>query len=192
MSKSIKGTRTEKNLLKSFAGESQARNRYSYSAKIAANEGYEQIAWIFEITAEQERIHAKNYFKFLEGGDLEITASYPAGIIGSTIENLKAAAAGEHHEWTDLYPGFAKIAEEEGFPQVAAAFRSISVAENAHEKRYLGLLENLENNTAFKKPSKTVWQCRKCGYVSESPEAPKKCPACGHPQGYFEVMSKNW
>lgn len=192
MSKSIKGTKTEKNLLKSFAGESQARNRYSYSAKIASNEGYEQIAWIFGVTAEQERVHAKNFFKFLEGGDLEITASYPAGIIGTTIENLKAAAAGEYHEWSDLYPGFAKIADEEGFPQVAAKFRSISVAENAHEKRYLGLLENLEKNTAFKKTSKTFWQCRNCGYFHESDEALKKCPACEHPQAYFEVMAKNW
>ncbi len=189
---SIKGTKTEKNLLKSFAGESQARNRYSYFAGVAAKEGYEQIAAIFETTADQERIHAKNFFKFLEGGDLEITASYPAGVIGTTAENLKAAAAGEHHEWSELYPSFAKIAEEEGLTEIANKFRSVSVAEKAHEKRYNALLKNVESSAVFKKASKSVWQCRKCGYTYEGLEAPKKCPACGHPQSYFEVIAENY
>lgn len=192
MSKSIKGTQTEKNLLKAFAGESQARNRYSYFAKVAANEGYEQIAAIFELTAEQERTHAKNFFKFLEGGDLEITATYPAGKIGSTAENLKAAACGEHEEWSCLYPTFAKIADEEGFPEIALKFRNVSIAENAHEKRYLELLANVEAGKVFKKDKSVAWQCRKCGFVHEGTEAPKKCPACGHPQSYFEVKANNW
>ncbi len=192
MGKSIKGTETEKNLLKSFAGESQARNRYSYFAKIAATEGYEQIAAIFDATAEQERIHAKNFFKFLEGGEVEITASYPAGLMSTTAENLMAAAGGEHEEWSVLYPGFGKIAEEEGFIEIANKFRSVSNAEKAHEKRYRELLENIEKGQVFKKDAKTLWQCRKCGYTYEGNEAPKKCPACGHPQSYFEVCARNW
>ena len=190
--KSIKGTETEKNLLKSFAGESQARNRYSYFASVAAKEGYEQIAAVFDATAEQERIHAKQFFKFLEGGEVEITASYPAGTIGSTAENLKAAAAGEKFEWSSLYPGFADVAEKEGFTEVANKYRSISVAEKSHEERYLALLKNIENGTAFSKGAPTNWQCRKCGYTYSGKEAPKKCPACGHPQSYFEVKSNNW
>jgi rubrerythrin len=190
--KSIKGTRTEQNLLKAFAGESQARNRYSYFAGKAREEGYEQIAAIFDLTAEQERIHAKNFFKFLEGGELEITAAYPAGKIASTSENLKAAAAGEHFEWSELYPGFAKIANEEGFTDVANKFRSISVAETAHEKRYNELLKDVQEGKVFSKDSETIWQCRKCGYVHKGKQAPSKCPACAHPQAYFELEQKNW
>jgi rubrerythrin len=192
MAKSIKGSQTEKNLLKSFAGESQARNRYAYSAGVAAKEGYEQIAAIFEETAEQERIHAKNYFKFLEGGDLEITASYPAGMIGNTEQNLTAAAAGEYHEWSDLYPSFAKVAEDEGFKDVAILFKMISNAEKGHEERYSALLKNLKEGTVFKKDGKVKWQCRKCGYIHEGTEALKKCPACQHPQSYFEIQRQNW
>jgi rubrerythrin len=192
MAKSIKGTQTEKNLLKAFAGESQARNRYAYAAGVAAKEGYEQIAAIFEETAEQERIHAKNYFKFLEGGDLEITASYPAGIIGSTEQNLVAAAAGELHEWSDLYPSFAKVAEDEGFKEVAIQFMTICNAEKGHEERYNALLKNLRDGKVFKKDGKVKWQCRKCGYIHEGPEALKKCPACHHAQAYFEVQKRNW
>lgn len=190
--KSIKGTLTEGNLLKAFAGESQARNRYTYFASVARNEGYVQIADIFEETANQEKEHAKRYFKFLEGGDLEITATYPAGKIGTTSENLIAAAAGEKFEWTKLYPGFADVAQEEGFTAIAETFRNISVAERQHEKRYLGLLENLEKGTVFKKNTTIIWRCRNCGYLHEGTTAPKLCPACIHPQAYFEIIAENW
>ena len=165
MSKSVKGTRTEQNLLKAFAGESQARTRYTFFASVAKKEGYEQIAGVFAETADQEKEHAKRFFKFLEGGDLEITASYPAGVIGTTMENLKAAAAGEHEEWSLDYPKFADIADEEGFPAIAAMYRMISVAEKGHEERYLALLKNLEEFKVFVKDGETVWQCRNCGYI---------------------------
>lgn len=192
MAKSIKGTKTEQNLLKAFAGESQARNRYTYFAGVAKKEGLVQISYIFEETAEQERSHAKRFFKFLEGGMLEITASYPAGEIGTTLDNLKAAADGEHEEWSKLYPGFAKVAKEEGFPQIAAAFESISIAEKQHGKRYSDLANNLENGHVFKKDGTVTWRCIKCGYLHESQEAPKVCPACLHPQSYFELLNENW
>jgi len=192
MTKSIKGTQTEQNLLKSFAGESQARNRYGMFASAAEKEGFVQIAAIFDETADQERIHAKNFFKFLEGGDLEITASYPAGKVGTTEENLAASAAGEHHEWENLYPEFAKIAEKEGFPEVSSQYKTISNAEKGHEERYKALLANVKDGKVFKKASKVKWQCRKCGYITEGVEAPKKCAACNHPQSYFEVKKENW
>ena len=189
--KSVKGTRTEKNLLTSFAGESQARNRYTFFASVAKKEGYEQIAAIFTETAEQEKEHAKRMFKYLEGGCVEITASYPAGVIGSTADNLRAAAAGENEEWTKDYPMFAKIADEEGFPEIAAMYRNISVAEKGHEERYLAFLKNIESGKVFSKDEPTVWQCRNCGYIHEGPEAPEACPACLHPQSYFEVKKTN-
>jgi rubrerythrin len=189
---SLKGTETEKNLLKAFAGESQARNRYSYFAGQAKKDGFVQISEIFTETANQEREHAKRFFKFLEGGDVEITATFPAGIIGSTSDNLKAAAGGENFEWTTLYPGFAKKAREEGFENVAMAFEAISIAEKQHEKRYNGLLENLNSNKVFKKDQPTVWRCQNCGYLHEGPEAPEGCPACAHPQSYFEMLGENW
>ena len=189
---SIKGTETEKNLLKAFAGESQARNRYTYFASVARKEGYVQIADIFEETANQEKEHAKRFFKFLEGGDLEITATYPAGVIGTTAENLKAAAGGEHEEWTELYPAFAAKAREEGFEAVAMVFEMVCVAEKQHEKRYLGLLKNVEDGTVFKKSEKVVWRCRNCGYLYEGQEAPAACPACAHPQAHFEILAENW
>lgn len=192
MGKSVKGSQTEQNLLKAFAGESQARNRYSYFSKIAKKEGLIQISKIFEETAEQERVHAKRFFKFLEGGALEITASYPAGKIGTTLENLKAAAAGEMEEWTELYPEFAKVAREEGYPQVAVAFETILIAEKQHGKRYTDLAINLENGHVFKKDGTVTWLCIKCGYIHESQEAPKACPACLHPQSYFELLNENW
>ena len=188
----LQGTETEKNLLKAFAGESQARNRYSYFAKVAKKEGYVQMAAIFEETAEQERAHAKRLFKYLEGGELEITAAFPAGVIGTTLENLKTAAAGENFEHTSMYPEFAKKAEEEGFKDIAYVFRSIAVAEAQHEKRYLALAANIENGRVFKRDGETVWQCRKCGYVHRGTEAPGKCPACAHDQAYFELLSENW
>ncbi|MFH1263205.1 MAG: rubrerythrin family protein [Pseudomonadota bacterium] len=188
----IKGTKTEKNLLKAFAGESQARNRYTYFASAARKEGYVQIADIFEETANQEKEHAKRFFNYLEGGMTEIMATFPAGKIGSTAENLKAAAGGEHEEWTELYPEFARIAKEEGFPGVAKMFEFISVAEKQHEKRYLGLLKNVENGTVFKRSTKTTWRCRNCGYIHEGPEAPGACPACAHPQAHFETLAENW
>lgn len=190
--KSLKGTRTEKNLLTAFAGESQARNRYTYFASQAKKEGYEQISAIFTETADNEKEHAKRLFKFLEGGAVEIVAAFPAGKIGTTAENLRAAAAGENYEHTTMYPEFARIAEEDGFPEIAAVFRAIAVAEKQHEKRYLGLLKNIENGTVFKKPKKVVWKCRNCGYVHEGTEAPAQCPACAHPQAYFELLSENW
>ena len=192
MEKSIKGTQTEKNLLTSFAGESQARMRYTYFASVAKKEGYEQIAAIFTETADQEKEHAKRMFKWLEGGMVEITASYPAGVIGTTAENLKAAAAGENEEWTADYPHFADVADEEGFPAIAAMYRNIAIAEKAHEERYLAFLANIENESVFKKEETTVWQCRNCGFVYEGTEAPKACPACLHPQAYFEVKKTNY
>jgi rubrerythrin len=190
--KSIKGTRTEQNLLKSFAGESQARNRYTYFASVAKKEGYEQIAAIFEETANQEKEHAKRMFKFLEGGFVEITTTYPAGVIGTTADNLKEAAGGEHEEWSDLYPFFAQIADEEGFPQIAAMYRMISVAEKGHEERYLALLHNVETNEVFDKIDEVTWQCRNCGYIHTGKTPPEICPACLHPQAYFEVMKENY
>jgi rubrerythrin len=192
MSKSIKGTQTEQNLLKAFAGESQARNRYEFFSKQAKKEGLEQISGMFQETANQEKEHAKRFFKFLEGGVTEITATYPAGIIDNTAENLKAAAAGENEEWTDLYPAFADIAKEEGFPEVAAAFRMIAKVEEQHEKRYLKLLENLENGVVFEKDGDVYWMCRNCGYIHKGKKAPTQCPACLHPQSYFEVKAENY
>lgn len=190
--KSIKGTRTEQNLLKAFAGESQAKNRYTFFAKKAKEEGYEQIADLFEETARQEETHAKQFFKFLEGGMVEITAMYPAGKIGTTVENLLASAEGENEEWTDLYPEFAKIAEEEGFKKIATKFKAIAKVEAEHEKRYRKLLANIENGEVFKKKKKVRWVCRKCGFVHESENAPQNCPACDHPQAYFEEMAENY
>lgn len=189
---SLKGTETEKNLLKAFAGESQARNRYTYFAGVAKKEGYVQVAGIFEETANQEKEHAKRFFKFLEGGTPEITANYPAGVIGTTAENLKASAGGENEEWTELYPAFAAKAREEGFEAIATVFDHVCIAEKQHEKRYLGLLKNVENGTAFAKSEKVMWRCLNCGYVIEGETAPKACPACAHPQSYFELLSENW
>lgn len=188
----LKGSRTEKNLLCAFAGESQARNRYTYYSGAARKDGYVQIADIFEETANQEREHAKRFFKFLKGGEVEITASFPAGVIGSTAENLKAAAAGENEEWTSLYPEFARIAREEGFEAVAKVFEAVVIAEKQHEKRYLDLLKNIENGTVFKKPKKVVWRCRNCGYLHEGDEAPDVCPACAHKKAHFEILGENW
>lgn len=188
----IKGTETEKNLLSAFAGESQARNRYTYFAGKAKKEGYEQIAFIFEETANQEKEHAKRFFNFLEGGEVEITASFPAGIIGSTLENLKAAAAGEKHEHTNLYPSFAKTAREEGFEAIAVVYEKISVAEKQHEKRYRDLAANIEAGRVFKRKEKTVWRCRNCGYLHEGGEAPDLCPACAHPMAHFELLGENY
>ncbi|WP_457572018.1 rubrerythrin [Desulfovulcanus sp.] len=190
--KSIRGTKTERNLLTAFAGESQARNRYTYFAKQAKKEGYVQISMIFEETANQEKEHAKRLFKFLEGGEIEIQASFPAGVIGSTLENLKAAAAGENHEQEKMYPEFARIAEEEGFSEIAAVFRAIAVAEKQHEKRYKELAENIEKGRVFKREEKVVWRCLNCGYVHNGSEPPETCPACDHPQGYFELLGENW
>jgi rubrerythrin len=184
---SVKGTRTEKNLLASVAGESQARNRYTWFAKKAKKEGYEQISAIFMETAENEKEHAKVFFKFLEGGMVEISASYPAGTIGTTIENLEASAEGENEEWTKLYPEAAEIAEEEGFPAIAAKFKGIAAVEKEHEARYRKLLSNIKEGTVFEKSESTRWKCRNCGYVHEGPSAPDICPTCNHPQGYFEV-----
>ncbi|MBC8174337.1 MAG: rubrerythrin family protein [Candidatus Marinimicrobia bacterium] len=192
MTKNIKGTQTEKNLLIAFAGESQARNRYTYFASKARKEGYRQIADIFEETANQEKEHAKRLFKFLEGGDVQITETYPAGKIGTTLDNLRAAAAGEEHEWTEMYPAFAKTAREEGFNKVVVAFDAISIAEKQHSKRYKELAANLEAGKVFKRNEKVVWRCRNCGYLHESEEAPKVCPACLHPQAYFELLGENW
>jgi len=189
---SIKGTQTEKNLLAAFAGESQARNRYTYFAGQARKDGYVQIADIFEETANQEREHAKRFFSFLEGGMVEIQASYPAGVIGTTLENLKAAAAGENEEHTSLYPGFAKVAHEEGFEAVAVLFEKISVAEKQHEKRYLDLAANVEKDQVFKRDEPVVWRCRNCGYLHEGNEAPAQCPACAHPKAHFELLGENY
>jgi len=190
--KSLKGTQTEKHLLMAFAGESQARNRYTYAAGKARKEGFVQIADIFEETANQEKEHAKRFFKFLEGGELEITAAFPAGTIGTTAENLTAAAEGEHYEHTEMYPGFAKIAREEGFEAVAMVFEAVAVAEKQHEKRFNGLLDNVKAGTVFKKETSVVWRCRNCGYIHEGAEAPQACPACAHPQAHFELLGENW
>ncbi len=189
---SLKGTRTEQNLLKAFAGESQARMRYDYFASQAKKEGLEQIAAIFMETALNEKEHAKRFFKFLEGNMVEITATFPAGIIGTTMENLKAAAEGENEEWTDLYPEFARIAEEEGFKEVASAFKLIAKVEEAHEKRYRTLYQNLEEGRVFERGDKIVWKCRNCGYLHEGKKAPQKCPACLHPQSFFEIKEENY
>ena len=188
----LKGTKTEKNLLTAFAGESQARNRYTYFASQAKKEGYEQIAFIFEETANQEKEHAKRLFKFLEGGEVEISASFPAGVIGTTLENLKAAAAGENHEHTQMYPSFAKVAREEGFDAIAAVFEAIAVAEKQHEKRYNDLAANIEAGRVFKRDEEVVWRCRNCGYIHVGTEAPESCPACAHPQAYFELLGENY
>jgi rubrerythrin len=192
MTKSVKGTQTEKNLLTTFAGESQARMRYTFFASVAKKEGYEQISAIFTETANQEKEHAERMFKFLEGGKVEIQASYPAGVIGTTLENLKAAAMGEHEEWAMDYPHFADIAEQEGFPAIAAMYRNICVAEKGHEERYLAFVNNIEKATVFAKEGEVVWQCRNCGFITVGKEAPKVCPACLHPQAYFEVKKENW
>ncbi|MCE5202718.1 MAG: rubrerythrin family protein [Actinomycetia bacterium] len=184
----IKGTATEQNLLKAFAGESQARNRYTYFASVAKEEGYEQISALFLETAENEREHAKVFFKYLEGGDAEITATYPAGRIGTTAENLLAAAEGEKLEWSELYPDFAAVAESEGFTDVATSFREIAEVEEHHEERYRKLLANVEAGTVFKRDGVVRWKCRNCGYIHEGPEAPTTCPACKHPQSYYELF----
>jgi rubrerythrin len=189
---SLKGTETEKNILKAFAGESQARNRYTFFASQARKDGFRQIEFVFLETADQEKEHAKRFFKFLEGGDVDITAGFPAGVIGSTAENLKAAAEGEKFEWTELYPGFAETAEKEGFPEVAATFKAIKVAEKQHENRYIGLLKNVEAGTVFKKDEPVVWRCRNCGYLHTGTDAPDICPACKHEQAYFELLGENW
>ena len=190
--KSIKGTKTEKNLLASFAGESQARNRYTYFASVAKKEGYEQMSWIFTDTAENEKEHAKRFFKFLEGGTLEITASYPAGKINTTLENLIAAAAGENEEHTKLYPGAAKVADDEGFSEIAKTYREIAHVEVGHEKRYLALAANIKNGNVFKKDKPMKWRCRNCGYIHEGTSAPEQCPACLHPQAYYELICENY
>lgn len=192
MTKSIKGTKTEKNLLTSFAGESQARMRYNYFASKAKKDGFEKIAVIFEETANQEKEHAKRMFKFLEGGNTEITATYPAGMISDTLANLKAAAAGEHEEWTEAYPEFARIADEEGFHDIAEMYRKIAVAEKHHEERYNAFIKDLEASGMFAKDREVVWRCLNCGYIHVGKEAPEKCPACEHPQAYFEVLNTNW
>ena len=192
MGKSLKGTQTEKNLLASFAGESQARNRYTYFASAARKEGYEQIANIFIETAENEKEHAKIFFKYLEGGDVEITATYPAGMINNTKANLEAAAAGENLEWTTLYSDFARIAKDEGFSEVARSFEQISKVEKFHESRYRRLINNIANGAVFKKSVPVKWHCINCGYVFEGAEAPKECPACKHPQAFYEVLTENF
>jgi rubrerythrin len=192
MEKSLKGTQTEQNLLKAFAGESQARNRYEFFSKVALEEGFKQISNIFQKTADQEKQHGKRFFKFLEGSDIEITATYPAGKIGTTAENLRAAAMGENEEWTLLYPAFAETAQKEGFPQVAAAFKMIARVEAEHDKRYLKLLKNIEDGTVFKKGEKVKWVCINCGYVHEGEKALETCPACLHPQAYFELYAENY
>ncbi len=189
---SLKGTETEKNLLKAFAGESQARNRYTYFASKAKNEGYVQIAAVFEETANQEKEHAKRLFKYLEGGEVEITASFPAGVIGDTLENLKAAAAGENYEHTQMYPEFAAKAREEGFDEIACVFEAIAVAEKFHEERYKALAANIEQGKVFKRDEPVKWRCRNCGYIHEGNEPPEKCPACAHPKGYFELLVETW
>jgi rubrerythrin len=192
MSKSVKGTKTEKHLLESFAGESQARMRYTYFASKAKKEGFEQIAAIFTETADNEKEHAEGFFKFLEGGPLEITGTFPAGIISDTVENLRLAAVGENEEHSKLYPQAAKVADEEGFPEIAICFRNISIAEKHHEARYLELLDNLENDRVFKKDMPIRWKCRNCGFVYESKEAYEKCPACLHPKAYMEELADNF
>ena len=191
MAKSLKGTKTEKNLLASFAGESQARNRYTYFASKAKKEGYEQISAIFLETADNEKEHAKVFFKYLEGGEVEITAGYPAGVIGDTKENLEAAAAGENMEWTTIYANFSADAKEEGFPEIARSFEQIAKVEKFHESRYRKLVSNIEKQEVFKKKAVVKWHCRNCGYVYEGTEPPKECPACNHPMSYYEVLAEN-
>lgn len=188
----LKGTQTQKNLMAAFAGESQARNRYTYYASAAKKEGFVQIANIFEETANQEREHAKRLFKLMDGGDAEITAAFPFGVIGSASDNLAAGAEGENYEWTEMYPGFAKTAREEGFESIAIVFESIAVAEKQHEKRYLELKANIDAGKVFKKDKKVLWRCLNCGYVFEGEEAPSACPACAHPQAHFELLGENW
>jgi rubrerythrin len=188
----LKGTRTEKNLLTAFAGESQARNLYTYFASKAKKEGYVQMSDIFTETANQEKEHAKRFFEFLEGGDVQISAAFPAGFIGTTLENLKAAAAGEHYEYSEMYPGFAKTAREEGFNDIADVLEAIAVAEKQHEKRYLDLAANIEAARVFKRDEKVTWRCRNCGYLHEGNEAPDTCPACAHPQAHFELLGENY
>ncbi|MCA1989173.1 MAG: rubrerythrin family protein [Desulfarculus sp.] len=189
---SLKGTQTEKNLLTAFAGESQARNRYTYFAAQAKKEGYEQIAFIFEETANQEKEHAKRLFKFLEGGEVEVVAAFPAGVIGDTVANLMEAAGGENYEQTIMYPGFAKTAVAEGFGDIAKVFEAIAVAERFHEKRYRALAANIESGRVFKREAKTTWRCRNCGYLHEGEGAPESCPACAHPKAHFELKGENW
>ena len=188
----LKGSKTEKNIITVFAGESQARNRYTYFASKAKKDGYVQISQIFEETAGQEKEHAERLFKLLQGGDAEVQAAFPAGVIGTTAENLRAGAGGENYEWTEMYPGFAEVAREEGFNSIAKIFESIAVAEKQHENRYLGLVANVEAGTVFKKDESVVWRCLNCGYVHEDEEAPKVCPACAHEQAYFELLCENW
>ncbi|MDA3799431.1 MAG: rubrerythrin family protein [Kiritimatiellae bacterium] len=188
----LKGSQTEKNILTAFAGESQARNRYTYFASQAKKEGLEQISNIFTETANQEKEHAKRLFKLLEGGEVEISASFPAGVIGTTSENLEAAAGGEYYEWTEMYPEFANTAEAEGFNAIAVIFRSITVAEKQHEKRYNELKANVDSGKVFKRNGKVIWRCLNCGYLHEAEEAPKMCPACAHPQAHFEILGENW
>ncbi|MCK4641755.1 MAG: rubrerythrin family protein [Candidatus Marinimicrobia bacterium] len=188
----IKGTQTEKNLLTAFAGESQARNRYTYFASKAKKDGYVQISKIFEETANQEKEHAKRLFKFLEGGELEITGAFPAGVIGKTVDNLKGSAAGENYEWMEMYPSFAKTARDEGFDDIAAVFEAIAVAEKQHEKRYLALMKNIREAKVFKREQKLFWVCQNCGYVHYGEEAPEVCPACAHPQAYFKLLGENY
>ncbi len=188
----LKGSKTEKNIITGFAGESQARNRYTYFASKAKKDGYVQISQIFEETAGQEKEHAERLFKLLKGGDAEVQAAFPAGVIGTTAENLKAGAGGEHYEWTEMYPGFAEVARGEGFGSIAKIFESIAVAEKQHEKRYLDLVANVEAGTVFKKDKPVVWRCLNCGYLHEGEEAPKVCPACEHEQAYFELLGENW
>jgi rubrerythrin len=192
MTTEFKGSKTETNLLMAFAGESQARNRYTYYAGVARKEGLVQISSIFEETANQEKEHAKRFYKFLQGGEVEITEAFPAGKIGSTLENLRHAAAGEEMEWSEMYPGFAKVAWDEGFDEVALAFEAISVAEKQHGKRYTDLADNLEAGRVFRRDGKVVWRCRNCGYLHEAEDAPELCPACLHPQAYFELLGENW
>lgn len=188
----LKGSETEKNILTAFSGESQARNRYSYFASKARGEGLIQIAQIFEETANQEKEHAKRLFSQLSGGELIVQAAFPAGIVASTAENLKAAAGGENYEWTEMYPGFAKTARKEGFDAASIMFEAIAVAEKQHEKRYLGLLKNIQEGKVFKKDKPVVWRCINCGYLHEGTEAPEACPACAHPKGYYELLGENW
>jgi len=189
---SVRGTKTERNLLTAFAGESQARNRYTYFASQAKKDGYVQISLIFQETADQEKEHAERLFKFLEGGEAEVAASFPAGVIGTTAENLKAALEGERYEWTEMYPEFARVAREEGFDEIASVFEAIAVAEKQHEKRYSDLLANIEAGRVFKRDKPVVWRCLNCGYLHEGEEAPEMCPACAHPQSYYEILGENW
>jgi rubrerythrin len=188
----LKGSQTEKNLTASFAGESQARNRYTYFAGQAKKEGFVQIAHIFEETANHEKEHAKRFFKLLQGGDVEVAAAFPAGVIGATLDNLKASAAGENHEYSELYPGFAQVAREEGFEDIAAVWEAVAVSERQHEKRYLALAANIEADRVFRRDEETLWRCRNCGYLHQGRQAPEMCPACIHPQAHFELLGENW